>query len=221
MKIKGAIFDLDGTLIDSIPDITDSANQLLKNHGFATHNTADYTRWIGNGALKLLERALPGDTDRQTVEQMLEEYLDLYSENCLKGTRVYSGVMELMDYLTGKEIVCSILTNKPHVVTQKVVKYYFQGNNFRYVLGQRSGSPKKPDPAVAMQIASDLNLDPADMAFIGDSDTDMKTGKAAGMMTVGVTWGYDQPASLKMAGADHIVDSVNELIVLITKINTE
>lgn len=221
MNIQGIIFDLDGTLIDSIPDITTSANQLLQNHGFVTHEASDYTRWIGNGARKLLERAIPEGIDGQTMDRMLEEYLDLYSENCTRGTMVYEGIAGLLEFLARQKIPFSILTNKPHEVTQKVVKHYFPDIDFRFILGQRNGFPRKPDPSVALKIASGLKCVPSNMLFIGDSDTDMRTGKSAGMMPVGVTWGYGSVDSLLQAGCEQTVNSANELIQWIDKTNTK
>lgn len=221
MKVKSVIFDLDGTLIDSIPDITETANQMLLNHQFPTHSAADYISWIGNGALRLVRKALPKEFSETETQKFLNEYLELYTEMCTHGTMVYKGIPEVLDYLTKQGIGHSILTNKPHEVTQKVVNYYFPGNVFNFVFGQRQGVAKKPDPSAALEIASNLNCLPEDVLFIGDSDTDMKTGKAAGMIAVGVTWGYGSVSSIKAAGSDYLFDTTEGLINLISKLNKE
>jgi phosphoglycolate phosphatase len=212
MKIKAIIFDLDGTLIDSVPDIADAANQLLENHNFPVHHPARYTEWIGNGAMKLIQRAVPGNQNEPVLHELLNEYLELYGHNCTRKTHLYEGVNSLLDYLTEQKITISILTNKPHSLTIKVINYYLSGWDFAFVYGQVNGYPKKPDPSRAIEIADSLKSRPGEILFVGDSDTDVKTGIAAGMIPVGVTWGYDTEASLVEAGARCLISHPAELI---------
>jgi phosphoglycolate phosphatase len=221
MMIQAIIFDLDGTLIDSVPDITNAANCLLKNHGMATYTMADYTRWVGHGALSLLEKAIPEKRDEFDIKQLLNEYLELYSEKCTSATTVYSGIPALLDILEIRKISISILTNKPHAITEKTVRHFFPGTHFRFIMGQKPGFAKKPDPECALFMASKLKIEPENILFIGDSETDIKTGNAAGMITAGVGWGYGTADSMKKAGSDYFFNSVNELIEFISKTTQE
>ena len=212
MKIKSVIFDLDGTLIDSIHDIADSCNVILEKHGFETHSVDLYIKWIGEGAKLLIERALPESTDKAVVEQLLEEYIPLYRENSTVKTVLFPGIDEVLDFMVDKGIVISILTNKPHVQTVKIVDYYLSKWPFNFVFGQRDNVPKKPDPGVALQIASRTKAKPNEVLFIGDSKTDIKTAIAANMHIVGVTWGYGTIESMKQAGCNEFVSTAEELL---------
>ncbi|MBA7637923.1 Phosphoglycolate phosphatase [subsurface metagenome] len=212
MSIKAIIFDLDGTLIDSIPDIADAANQLLVNHNFPVHDPSCYAEWIGNGALKLIRRAVPGNANEAFLRELLDEYLGIHIRNCTNKTRLYEGIDQLLSDLNEQNISISILTNKPHSLTLKVFDHYLSQWKFDFVLGQMPGYPKKPDPARAIEIAEKLNCKPREMLFIGDSDTDIKTGITAGMIPVGVTWGYDTEFSIVDAGAKYLMNDVKELM---------
>lgn len=220
MKIKAIIFDLDGTLIDSIPDITDAANQLMVNHNFPVHDASSYVEWIGNGALKLLKYAVPGNTGDAYLSKLLDEYLEIHSGNCTNKTSLYPGIDNILSYLNEQNISISILTNKPHALTQKVFEHYLKKWKFEFVLGQMQGFPKKPDPALAIEIADKLKCKTQEIMFIGDSDTDMKTGIAAEMIPVGVTWGYDTKDSIVEAGAKYIVNNAQELLKFLKSKNT-
>ena len=212
MRIKAIIFDLDGTLIDSIPDIADAANRVMANHDFPVHDPSCYVEWIGNGALKLLQRAVPVDIRDKDLNEILKEYLEIHTGNCTNKTRLYTGIDKILNHANEQNISISILTNKPHVVTRKVCEKYLSNWKFDFILGQMQGFPKKPDPGRAMEIAGNLNFSTDEMLFIGDSDTDMKTGVAAGMVPVGVTWGYGSRDSLISAGTKHLMNDTKELL---------
>jgi phosphoglycolate phosphatase len=221
MTTKAVIFDLDGTLIDSAPDIADAANQMLANHGYPVHHTSRYKEWIGHGALKLIQRAVPGKRDESYLQELLDEYREIHIQNCTNKTHLYNGIDEMLDYLTGQNISISILTNKPHTITLKVVEHYLSTWKLDFVYGQMPEYPKKPDPARAIEIAGKLKRKPHEMLFIGDSDTDMKTGIAAKMIPIGVTWGYDTELSIANAGASYIFATPKELIKHLKKCTNE
>ena len=217
--IKSVIFDLDGTLINSIGDIANSCNIMLENHRYPTHPWKEYIKWVGNGALRLVKEALPKDInfDDKTINELLKEYTKTYEDNCTLNSYLYDGIPDVLDELTKKGITFSINTNKPHSVTLNVVDYYFKNWNFEHVIGQQPGGVKKPDPYAALFIAKNLGLKPSEMLFIGDSDVDAQTGKNAGMRTIGVTWGYQNIS--KETGFDHIADKPEEIIEIIENLN--
>ena len=215
MNIKAIIFDLDGTLIDSIPDIADAANQLMVNHNYPIHDTSSYVKWIGHGALKLLKRAVPDNIDDAYLKKLLSEYLEIHTGNCTNKTSLYPGINKILDYLNEQNISISILTNKPHALTLKVFEHYLKKWKFDFVLGQMQDYPKKPDPGRAFEIADKLKCQTQEMMFVGDSDTDMKTGTAAGMIPLGVTWGYGTESSILGAGAKYLMNNTKELLEFI------
>ena len=215
MKIKSIIFDLDGTLIDSIQDIADSCNAILQKHGYEIHPLESYIKWIGEGAKLLVERALPAGVGPDTVEKSLEEYIPYYKEHSTIKTSLFPGVAEMLDYFIQNEIPVSILTNKPHVQTVKIVEHYLSKWPFQFIFGQRENVPKKPAPDVALQIASRTKVKPNEVLFVGDSKTDVKTAVNANMQVVGVTWGYGTIESMKEAGCDHFVESAEEIINIV------
>jgi phosphoglycolate phosphatase len=216
MKFKSVIFDLDGTLIDSIQDIADSSNIMLKQNGFKTHPVESYISWIGNGARLLIERTIPEIKDPAKIDKLLNEYRSIYEENCLIKTKIYASMDRFLDSLTLLNIPISILTNKPHSETLKITDNLLKNWNFKFILGQREGYPKKPDPKVAIEIANELNIDPKEFLFIGDSSTDIRTALAAGMKPVGVNWGYGTNGSMKEAGGKIFYDNPEDLLQLLS-----
>jgi phosphoglycolate phosphatase len=215
MKIKAIIFDLDGTLLDTVEDIADATNRMLAGHKFPVHKLSDYIEWVGDGALKLIERALPGKFDDTFMHELLQEYIKIYTQICTSKTSLFKGIGQLLNFLTEQKIPFSILTNKSHPLTLKVAGHYLSAWKFAFIQGLEPDYPKKPHPGRIFEIAEKLHLKPSEIAFIGDSDTDMKTGVAAGTINIGVTWGYDTGDVLLEKGADYIVSGADELINLL------
>lgn len=204
--IKAFIFDLDGTLLDTLSDIADAANRALKQEGFPPHPEAAYRYFVGNGSKMLMTRALPEThRDQYTISRGLDLFLGAYSENWNHHTRPYDGIPELLDELTRRKIVLSVLTNKPHIFAQQCMAYYFKGWAFNPVLGQRGDTPPKPDPSEALHIARTLALSPEEILLLGDSATDMETAVAAGMTPMGAGWGFRTAAELEQSGARKVL----------------
>ncbi|MBN2348426.1 MAG: HAD family hydrolase [Bacteroidales bacterium] len=220
MQYKGIIYDLDGTLLHSIEDIADAANFVLSESGFKTHPTSDYVKWIGKGAYQLIEGALPENYRQEDkVPEYHLKFVTRYTQNWNVKSRLFEGIPEILDKLENRGFAQSVLSNKPHHLTVNVSDFYLKPWTFVCVFGQRNEVPKKPDPAAALEIAEITKIKNGEYLFIGDSSTDMKTARAAGMLAIGVSWGYDTKQSMVESGADYIVDSPKELLSLIEKLN--
>lgn len=214
MSTQAVVFDLDGTLINSLGDIAGSANWALGQLGLPKHDVEAYRYFIGNGADVLMERAL-GDAAAELGAKGLELFLGHYAEHSMDVTRVYAGVGALLDAVSRRGLPMAILTNKPQAATEDVVKTLLGRWKWSVVWGHREGIAKKPDPAGALGIATELNVAAKDCVFVGDSAPDMLTAKGAGMMAVGVLWGFRERAELLENGADHLIEKPAELVKLL------
>ena len=202
MPHTAAIFDLDGTLIDSIRDIGEAMNRTLAAMGFPAHPIASYTIFVGEGVRQLVERALPADARNEaTVTAVLAGYRRDYLDHWRDHTRPYPGIPELLATLVERAIPIGVLSNKPDAVTRLCVEHFFPDIPFIAVAGQREDVPRKPDPAAALAMAEAMNRPPSACVFIGDTATDMQTAVAAGMLPAGVTWGFRDEAELRANGA--------------------
>lgn len=216
MPYKAVLFDLDGTLLDSIEDICDAANRALEQNGFPTHNMDTYSRFVGDGAANLISRALPEDKRIDTIiRPCLDTFLEDYGRNWNVKTRPYDGIPELLDTLTARKFKMAVLSNKPHRYTKKCMNGFLSGWNFDAVFGQRDDVPRKPDPAGALEIAEQLNISPSDFLYLGDTETDLKTSIAAGMFPVGVLWGFRSAEELKESGAKVLIKRPLEALDLL------
>lgn len=196
---RAAIFDLDGTLADTLADIAAAMNHALAALGLPTHDLAAYRRFVGEGVEQLAIRALPAD--RQEVRPaLIERYIARYADVLLEASRPYDGIPELLDALAARGVALAVLSNKPDPATQRVVAGLFAPGRFATVLGRRPGVPHKPDPHAALAVAAELGIAPADFVFVGDTAIDMKTAVAAGMLPVGAAWGF-RPEELAPNGA--------------------
>jgi len=219
MEVKGAIFDLDGTLVHTIDDIAGAANAMLQMHGYPIHGVGNYLDWVGSGAAKLIERALPGTIPESELMRYVAEFKELYGNNIHQKSRVYEGIPEVLDVLVMNQIRISILSNKPHLLTRRVAEYYLGEWPFAPVLGQRDEVPRKPDPAGALEIAGYLSLKSMEILFIGDSENDILTARAAGMIPVGVGWGYGRLKMQEEQDDFRFVSDPVQLLELVQKNN--
>lgn len=200
------IFDLDGTLLDTLEDLADSANEALTAEGLPVHPVDAYRTFVGDGIGMLIGRILPENLRGTPAEtRVLQNYRQAYNRRWDAKSRPYEGIPELLDALAQRNIPSAILSNKPQAFTELCVSGLLPGHRFACVFGQRDHVPRKPDPAGALEIASALNLKPADIAFVGDTSTDMNTAVAAGMIPVGVAWGFRSVEELTASGARTIL----------------
>lgn len=216
MTYTAVIFDMDGTLLDTLDDLAASVNRVLAARGFPTHPHDAYRWFIGDGSALLMTRALPpAERSPQSIESCLTALLDDYNQNWHHRTRPYDGIVTLLDDLTRQGTALSVVTNKPHQFAGQMIDYYFKSVPFRRVLGQQEGIAKKPDPVQALAAAQAMGAAPAACLFLGDSAVDMQTARRAGMAAVGAGWGFRSVQELQKAGALHIIDHPHDLLALL------
>ncbi len=223
MQIKAVIFDLDGTLLDSIEDIADAGNTMLRINGYSGYPVSKYIEWIGEGARKLVARTIPDGTNekKELLDKRLKQFRDIYEDKIAVKTRIYDGIPDLLDFLNKNNIPISILSNKPHYLTEKLHALLLKDHGIKIVFGQRDDVPRKPDPAAAIEIAAMIKTAPGNILFVGDSPVDLQTAKAAGMIPLGVTWGYNSESILKKAGYKHLVNKPTEIMEFISLNNMQ
>lgn len=214
---KAVVFDLDGTLLDTLQDLADSGNAVLAARGFPTHPTDDYRTFIGNGMLNLVRDIFPvgfRPAAGEESEKILLEYREAYARNWRNTTTPFPGIAALLDELTAAGVPVGVLSNKAHDFTVKCVEAFLPGWSWEVVLGARDGIEPKPDPTGALEAAEILGVAPADCYFIGDSDVDILTARNAGMFPVGVSWGFRPVSELLEAGATTILETPGDLLTL-------
>lgn len=214
----GLIFDLDGTLVDSLRGISGSVNHALATSGLPTHPIEAVRGFIGNGARILIERAASPATGEELYLTLEGAFKTHYDVSWPDGTSSYDEITEMLESLQAAGHPLAVLSNKPHPFTETIVAKLFPTVTFACVLGQRAGIPHKPDPAGALEIAKVFGLDPAACAVIGDSTMDIETAQNAGMTAVAVTWGFQDHPRLVEAKADLFADSPAELLEIIGKL---
>jgi phosphoglycolate phosphatase len=213
MEYKAVLFDLDGTLIDTVDDIGDAANRVLSNRKFPTHSISTYRLFIGEGVRMLLTRALPEeDRNQDLITDCLKEFIEDYRCNYNVKTTLYDGVPELLDMLTLRGLKLAILSNKPHQITKDCVAFFLSQWDFNVVLGQHNSIPRKPDPQGALEVAQRLAILPSQFIYLGDTAIDMKTAVSAGMFPVGVLWGFRSLEELMVNGAHVVIDEPMQLM---------
>ncbi len=209
------IFDLDGTLVDSLPGIAASLNRTLTAHGLPGHSDARVRSFIGDGIRNLIMRAIPKGPEPAAVESLLGLYRKDYALSWKSGTTVYPGIANLLDELQRSGFEMAILSNKVHDFTVEMARAMFPSIRFAAVLGQREGIPHKPNPAGALQLADILGAAPDNCIIIGDSTMDLETAANAGMRAIAVTWGYHDRDRLVAAGATLLIEHPSELPALL------
>lgn len=214
--VKYIIFDLDGTLVNSIYDLADSMNFVLEQNGYAVHPLESFYYFVGNGTLKLVERALPEDkrTDEE-IERVHEQFAEHYSKNYLNKTVPYDGISELLNELENKGIGYAAASNKTDIFTHEIIEKLFPENKFDKIMGKKDGNPTKPNPKIVYDILSGKDLKDSEILFVGDSNVDIQTGHNANIKSVGCLWGFRDKKELEEAGADFLISSPYELLEII------
>lgn len=217
VEVKACIFDLDGTVLDTVESIGTTANRVLEELKLAPQPINDYKHFAGDGQIELIKRALraAGDKDLKCFEQAMNRYIELFVEGCSYRVRPYDGICELFTKLKEKDIKIVIFSNKEQNNVVSVLNKIFGENYFDYILGQRSDHKRKPSGEGIDIILDQIEIDPVNCLYFGDTSTDMMTGKNYGLYTIGVTWGFRTVQELVEAGADHIVDKPEEIYELI------
>jgi len=218
------LFDLDGTLLDTLEDIGRSANEVLEGLKLPGHPMDAYRRFIGDGVANLFRRAIvegsarDGDEiDPGLIARCVEGFRESYGRGWNVATRPYPGIPELLDVLSARTLGLAVLSNKPDAFTRQCVDAYLARWPFSVVFGEREGVPRKPDPAGALEVADRLGVPPEAVLYVGDSSVDMETACRAGMLPVGVAWGFRSPEELRAHGALHIIETPLELLGLLAE----
>jgi len=213
MKFKAVIFDLDGTLLNTLQDLANAYNRMLENMKFPIHSLNAYRYFVGDGTRMCVARTLPAkNRDKHTIDKCLHTVRKDYSKNLNIFTRLYDGIYEMLNAVSDQGIKMAILSNKPQKDTEKCVMEYLSSWKFSAVLGQRDTIPIKPDPFSALAIASQFKILPEEFIFLGDTATDMKTATAAGMFPVGALWGFRTRKELKETGAKITVKNPTDIL---------
>jgi len=215
MNFKAVIFDLDGTLLDTLADLSDSMNSVLERMSLPSHHVSDYKILVGRGMRNLVTCALPAEVrTEETINQCYEAMFEEYGRRWDKKTRPYEGIEELLNELSRKKIRMAILSNKLDALTQLIVQKYLGRWEFEAVFGEREGVPRKPDPAGLFEISGIMNISPAEIICLGDSGSDMTAALSAGMYPAGALWGFRGREELFSHGAIKVFEKPVDLLEL-------
>lgn len=215
--LKTVLFDLDGTLVNSLSDLATSSNFALSKMGFPVHETEKYKYFVGDGIPKLIERVLPQEMRTQEIhKKTLDIFMNHYRKHYVDKTIVYDGIKPLLSQLGDYKLV--VISNKAQEMAETVVNRLFGKEIFSIVCGKQEGYPAKPDPTLTLKIISDLGVGPDECVFVGDSGMDMAVAVNAGIKGIGVLWGFRQREELIENGASFIVQSPNEILEILKEI---
>lgn len=210
MRYKLAIFDMDGTILNTIDDLAASLNYVLEKSGFPARTMDEVISFIGDGLRKLIERGVPEGTDSETVDKVLADFKEYYAVHCADKTAPYDGIIELLENLRRNGCLTAVVSNKADDAVQELCRKYFDGL-FDYAVGERSGILRKPAPDSVNEVLEKLNVSRGNAVYIGDSDVDIKTAENAGMDSIIVEWGFRERDFLLKKGAKTIVSAAEEI----------
>lgn len=219
--IKAVLFDLDGTLVNSLADLADSTNFALKGLGFPPHETEEYKYLVGDGIPKLIERALPdGEKTEESIKKCLSLFMARYREHYFDKTDAYGGIKDLLCSLRAEGLKIAVISNKAQEMAQKVVDKVF-GDIFDAVAGKREGYRTKPDPALTLEVIKELGVTPKSCVLVGDSGMDMAAAVNAKITGIGVLWGFRTETELRQNGADYIADTPAQILNIIKEMQND
>lgn len=210
--MKAIIFDLDGTLLDTVADLANSMNAVLESYGLAGWDKTQYYQFVGNGLKMMVKRALPEGFI--AYDEAFAQFMINYEANLIKESKPYPGIVTMLEHCNKKKIPIAICSNKAQNYSEIVVRHYFPAIHFEAVIGDQFDGRHKPDPEAALAIADKMGLDPHEILFVGDSDVDMKTAHNAGMIAIGVSWGFRGEKELSEAKADRIIHKAMDIFEL-------
>ncbi len=217
--IKAVIFDLDGTLVNSLNDLAISTNYALTQHGFKPHPVDAYKYFVGDGMVKLIERTIPSDSlNEETFKSVFECFMAYYRENFLQNTVAYEGINDLLTVLLDMKLKLAVVSNKADSMTKRVVSEIFGDDIFSIVIGKCDGYPTKPNPTSTLEVMAKMGLKPQECVFVGDSGMDMLTAVNAGCYPLGVLWGFRTADELIKNGAKALAKTPSEIISIIKEI---
>jgi len=222
MTYKAVLFDLDGTLLNTLDDLGDSMNAVLATRGYPTHPISSFTGFVGDGVENLVRRALPAaaSADHALVAEVVPLMRAEYARRWKDKTRPYDGIPEMLEALASRGLRLTVLSNKPHPATVEVVGHFFPSGRFDAVLGARPGVPIKPDAGAARDVARQLGIPPQEFLYLGDTNTDMQTARAADMYAVGALWGFRTADELLECGAQVLVSHPHDLVTLVDRLRS-
>lgn len=212
MRFSAAIFDLDGTLVDTLDDLADTANRMLAEAGYPQHPLQMYRYFVGDGLKVLIERIVPAGTAEEEKKRCSQRFLEIYADHWRRKSCLYPGIDAMLADLKKAGMRLAVLSNKPHSFTLQHIEHFFPEKTFEVVFGQRTGVEKKPSPAALLEIASILDIPLKACVYTGDTAVDMQTGRAAGIFTIGVLWGFRDRRELLENQADMIVQHPMEIV---------
>ncbi len=210
MKYKLAIFDLDGTILDTLEDLTDSTNHILSSNGYPTHSIDEVRSYVGNGIYMLIKRAAPNDTEEKEIQRLFEQFVSYYKDHCAIKTKAYEGIKELLVALKEKGIKRAVVSNKGDFAVRILIDDYFP-SLFEISVGEKQGVRKKPYPDSVNEVLRELSVTKEEAVYIGDSEVDIQTAKNAGLACISVSYGFRSKEFLKENGASLIVEDVKGL----------
>ncbi len=210
MAYKLAIFDLDGTILDTLEDLADAMNYALGEHGYPGRTIEEVRRFVGNGIRKLIERAVPAGLAKEEIDRVHETFSAYYQQHCADKTRPYEGVPPLLERLRAAGCLMAVVSNKADAAVQPLCRRYYNGL-FDYAVGERTGIRRKPDPDSVQEVLRRLQVEAADAVYIGDSEVDIQTAKNAGLDSIIVTWGFRDRDYLESQGGRRFVDRPEEI----------
>ena len=214
MKYKLVIFDMDGTILNTIEDLADALNYALAKSGYPGHTIEEVKQYVGNGIPKLIERGVPAGTDKTSTNQVHKDFMEYYQVHCADKTRPYDGIIELISKLREKGCLTAVVSNKADAAVQELCRQYFDGC-FDYAVGDREGIKKKPAPDAVNEVLQHLQISKGNAVYVGDSEVDIATARNSELDSIIVSWGFREVPFLKEQGADLIVDCAEEVAQIV------